>query len=57
MQKFSRGQLVCRKLPPIGKLIHLALPFVSFTCGTTNAGPELACTYDIHPRGCAAAAM
>jgi hypothetical protein len=34
----------------IEKLIHLALP-VRLTHMQNGGGPELACTYDIHPRG------
>ena len=37
---------------PVDKLIHLALPvrLVHMRNGSRN-GIELACTYDIHPRG------
>lgn len=37
---------------PVEKLIHLALPVrLTHTSGGTRGDSELACTYDIHPRG------
>jgi hypothetical protein len=37
---------------PVEKLIHLALPVrLTHMQNGRRAGPELACTYDIHPRG------
>ena len=43
---------VAREAAPIGKLIHLALPVRLIHMRDDDRGAlELACTYDIHPRG------
>lgn len=37
---------------PVGKLIHLALPVrLTYMANGARGGLEMACTYDIHPRG------
>ena len=39
-------------LPPTEKLVHLALPVrLTHMRNGERGGPEMACTYDIHPRG------
>jgi hypothetical protein len=39
-------------LPPMEKLVHLALPVrLTHMQNGERSGPEMACTYDIHPRG------
>jgi len=43
---------VQRDSAPVEKLIHLALPVrLTHLQNGDRSGPELACTYDIHPRG------
>jgi hypothetical protein len=48
----ERQDAALQAVAPMGKLIHLALPVrLTHMQNGGRGGPELACTYDIHPRG------